>query len=512
MKDNIFTSVPTQKVGSNTFDMSHDRKFSMQFGEITPCFLMECIPGDKINLSTSQMLRFAPLIAPVMHQVTVYTHFFFVPNRLTWSNWEDFITGGRLGQDEPAFPTIDFDTVNRGTLADYLGLPNSSFATTQQVSAMPFAAYQMVYNEYYRDQNLIDDIDFELVDGDNTSNTDLTSIRKRAWQHDYFTSALPFTQRGDEATIPLGTTADIISDTSASFVTGVRNQDNSVYAGSATTLRVDSSSNLERTGDGVAMRITGDGLQADLSNATASSIIDLRNAFKLQEWLEKNARGGSRYIENIKTHFNVNSSDARLQRPEFLGGASSPVTISEVLQTSANASEPTPQGNMAGHGISAGAGDNMNYFCEEHGYIVGMVTVMPKTAYQQGLPRHFRKYDKYDYYWPSFAHIGEQAINNWEIFMNGQSADDNVFGYTPRYSEYKFINSSVHGEFKSTLDFWHMGRIFSSRPTLNQTFIECNDSEVERSFAVTDSEKLYVHMYHDLKATRRMPYFGNPSM
>ncbi len=243
--------------------------------------------------------------------------------------------------------------------------------------------------------------------------------------------------------------------------------------------------------------------------ATTATIIDLRNAFKLQEWLEKNARGGSRYIESIKSHFDVNSSDGRLQRPQYLGGGKSPVAISEVLQTSAAAAQPTPQGNMAGHGIAVGANNSFSYRSEEHGYIIGIMSILPRTTYQQGIPKHFLKFDKFDYYWPEFAHIGEQPIINKELYYSGTSEDDAVFGYTPRYAEYKFMNSSVHGTFRSSLDFWHMGRIFASRPSLNNSFVESDPTN--RVFAVLSGEKVYAHVFHRIKASRKMPFFGNPS-
>ena len=256
-----------------------------------------------------------------------------------------------------------------------------------------------------------------------------------------------------------------------------------------------------------------DHLFADLSGATASSINDLRRAFRLQEWLERNARGGARYIEIITAHFGVRSSDARLQRPEFLGGSSTPITISEVLQTSANASEPTPQGNMAGHGVSVGSSNYVSYRAEEHGYIIGIMSVMPKTAYQQGVPKHFKKLDKFDYYWPSFANIGEQPIYNEELYHQNNPSDGEVFGYTPRYAEYKYIPSTVHGEFRTSLNFWHMGRIFSTKPTLNQDFIECDSAEVERVFNVLEGEEhLYVYLHNEVKATRLMPYYGTPTI
>lgn len=507
----IFSKVKINKPKTSMFNLSHDRKFSMKFGEIVPCFVMDCVPGDKVTMSTSQMIRFAPMIAPIMHQVRVYTHFFFVPNRILWSNWESFITGGEDGADASVYPNVPLSTSDTpGTLSDYLGLP-TGVSPVARVNAFVFAAYQSVYNEYYRDQNLIPPVDFQLVDGDNFANADLKVLRVRSWQHDYFTSSLPWTQKGPEATLPLGTTAPI------DFVSGSTGSVMRDSTGAIINANANAGVNMANSGimfgatDNRNINVDNtDSLEADLSSATAATINDLRQAFRLQEWLEKNARGGSRYIESIMVHFGVKSSDGRLQRPEFLGGGSSPVTISEVLQTSSAASEPTPQGNMAGHGISVGANNSFSYFAEEHGYVLGLCTVMPMSAYQQGIPKHFLRADKFDYFWPSFAHLGEQPVLNKELFIDGTAADEDIFGYVPRYAEYKYIPSSVHGEFKTTLDFWHMGRIFSSRPALNQDFIEMDDAEVSRVFAVTNDEKLYVHMFHRVKAARRMPYFGTP--
>lgn len=525
MSKNIFNSVQYPKVGSNTFDLSHDVKMSFQMGKLYPTFVMDCIPGDKIRMSTETMLRFAPLVSPVMHRVNVTTHFFFVPNRILWPNWEKWITG-ELDVVPPYIDAGD-GTYPEKSLADYLGVPTISNAAMESVniSAFPFAAYALIYDEYYRDQNLQAEVFRDLVNDSNVANYIALAKGKclnRAWMHDYFTAALPFAQKGQAVTLPLGnfSDVDVVMATNPNIPMGLIGP-GPTYAPYAGNISTSTSANVNAnegefvfgtTASGMPMKFDPNGsLVARTSDleAEAADINTLRRAFRLQEWLEKNARGGTRYIENIMAHFGVRSSDARLNRPEFLGGAYQKMVISEVLST---AETEVPVGQMAGHGISVGSGRNFTYRVEEHGWIIGLINVQPVTAYQQGIPRMYSREDRLDYLWPSFAHIGEQEVKLKELYVGGNFASlETTFGYVPRYAEYRYIPSRVAGEMRSSLSHWHLGRIFESQPALNSAFVSANPST--RIFAVQteDADHIYGHIYNNVRAVRKLPKFGTPS-
>jgi hypothetical protein len=517
MSNPLFSTVRLKRPKSNVFDLSHERKLSFNMGSLIPILLEEVVPGDRFRLNTELFIRLAPMLAPMMHRVNVYTHFFFVPNRLVFDGWQDFITGGLDGTDFTVFPQMNvLDASSKavfgvGTLSDYFGLPDMSGADDDiYLNALPFRAYQLIYNEYYRDQTLSSPVVINTGSSVSVSQISvLTQLRQRAWEKDYFTSALPWSQRGADVMLPLGTEAPIVFNDSPNPALW-RGINGGSLPDSHVAIQSWSGESVASNGQDALYDPSGS-LTADLTQATSSTVNEYRRAIRLQEWLEKNARAGSRYIEQILSHFGVRSSDSRLQRPEFLGGGKSPVVISEVLQTSSTDST-TPQGNMSGHGIAVGNTHGFKRFFEEHGFVMGIMSVLPRTSYSQGIPRKFSKPDKFDYFWPSFAHLGEQAILNKELYCDTSSGNDDVFGYTPRYAEYKFAPNTFHGDFKTNMDYWHMGRLFSSRPHLNDSFIKSDPTH--RVFAVTDPtvHKLYCQVFHNLKAIRPMPKFGTPTI
>ena len=545
---NIFNSIRMKRPRRNAFNLSYESKLTLNMGELVPIMCMPVVPGDKFRVNTESLVRLAPLVAPMMHRVNVFTHYFFVPNRLVWNDWETFITQGIDGEQKPVFPKFNLNMLSYsmllkdgmfrdGSLWDYLGLPSIGKIGTLAddkaspnsvnvpqidftVSALPFRAYQLIYNEYYRDQNLTEPISFSLDSGEIlvADLRNLLTLRRRAWEKDYFTSALPWLQRGPEVTVPVGgdqfstVTLDRTAGNQIVLNNNGRAADGELFApGTAGVTGTLGWKNESGSSSGPAWLDPNGTLKVDTSQLGVN-INDLRTSNALQRWFERNARGGSRYIEQILSHFGVRSSDARLQRPQFLGGGRMPVSVSEVLQTSST-DKTSPQANMAGHGISAGVNNGFKHYFEEHGYIIGIMSITPRSGYQQGVPRDFTKFDNMDFYFPEFAHLSEQEIKNKEIYLSDDvNYNEGTFGYTPRYAEYKYKASESHGDFRGNLAYWHLNRIFADKPNLNTTFVECNPSNRVFATSETEDDKFWVQLYQDVRALRLMPKYGTPML
>lgn len=490
--------------------LSNYKLLTGDMGELIPVGCLEVLPGDSIQHASSVLTRISPLLAPVMHPTTVRVHHFFVPHRLVWEDWEDFITGGPDGFDASVFPTIDLsytagspDTGSgiTGELADYLGCPTKIDGL--EVSALPFRAYALIFNEFYRDQDLVSELTIDLTAGaDTTTNTELQNI---AWEKDYFTSARPWTQKGPEITIPLAGEAPI---------TGIGIDGNHVWdktSGVVNTTggQITATNTNGGRWDSNDIRIKQDAtntdypdIKADLSGVTAANINDVRLAFALERYEEARARYGSRYTEYLR-YLGIRSSDARLQRPEYLGGGKQTLQFSEVLQT---AEGTNPVGELRGHGLGALRSNRYRKFFEEHGTIVSLLSVRPKTMYMQGLNKMWNRRTKEDFWQRELEHIGQQEIANKELYA-AHTTPDGVFGYQDRYDEYRRQESSVAGEFReSTLNFWHLAREFASDPTLNDTLVTSVPSK--RIFAEQTQDSLWMMVNHSIQARRMISATG----
>lgn len=498
--------------------LSHYNLLTADQGQLVPLGQpIEVLPGDTLQHATSLLVRVSPLLTPVMHPVHVRIHHWFVPHRLVWDDWENFITGGPDGLNASTFPTITPNTGSGyavGSLADYLGVPTGIDDLPH--SALPFRGYAKIWNEFYRDQDLQTALAIDTTDGaDTTTNVALQNV---AWEKDYFTSSRPWAQKGPAVSLPLGTRANVkglgIFNVGASPNSDVVRETGS--SGTAAMQGWSVSSTQETPGvTETWLKIKQASasipdIYADLSGATSATINELREALAIQRYEEARARYGSRYTEYLR-YLGVRSSDARLQRPEYLGGGKQTIQFSEVLQTGPTTSG-TPGvgvGTMLGHGIGAVRSNRYRRFFEEHGYVFSLMSVLPKTIYTNGLSRTWNRTTKEDFYQKELEHIGQQEVLNKEVYW-AHATPNGVFGYQDRYDDYRRMESTIHGEYRTTLNMWHMARIFSSDPALNSTFVGSNPTN--RVYQSTSTDQLYVMANHNIQARRLVTKVGTSSI
>lgn len=487
------------------FNLSHYKLFSCDMGELVPIGLTEVLPGDTFQQNSSVLLRISPLLAPVMHPVHVRIHHWFVPHRLVWDDWEKFITGGPDGMDASAFPTKIANATNTavGTLFDYLGVPTHN--ADRPISVLPVRGYNLIWNEFYRDQDLQNELVIAKTSGPDT--TTAAGLQNICWEKDYFTSSRPWTQKGPEVTIPLtgnapvsglGTTAKTAGGSAAVTAYDAANPSGVQYPHYQNTNSAQGVFRVDSAG--------APDVYADLTDVTAATINDLRLALALQRYEEARARYGSRYTEYL-AYLGVRSSDARLQRPEYLGGGTQTIQFSEVLQTGPD--DPTNGqviGQLRGHGIGSARSNRYRRFFEEHGYVFTLCSVRPRTMYTQGLARTWNRRTKEDFWQKELEHIGQQEILNKEIYVN-HNTPDQVFGYQDRYDEYRRTESTIAGEFRTTeLDYWHMGRQFAAAPVLNASFVKADPTK--RINAVQTNDVLWCMANHNIKVRRSLSRTG----
>jgi hypothetical protein len=498
-----FSQIPKADIQRSSFDRSHGVKTTFDAGKLIPILVDEALPGDTFKLNMTAFARLATPINPIMDNMYMDTHFFSVPIRLLWDNWQKF-NGEQIDPGDSIdylIPTITSPATTgygEGSMYDYFGIPTK--VPDLEHSALWNRAYNLVWNEWFRDENLQDSLPVSRGDGPDAPG-DYT-LQRRGKRHDYFTSALPWPQKGAAVQLPLGTVAPVGMMQNGDWATNIDGHTvwNSTETGQTDYITADSS------GSGVFM--------TDLSDATAATINELRQAFQVQRLLERDARGGTRYIELIKSHFGVSSPDARLQRPEYLGGGSTPVNITPVTQQSST-DTTTPQGNLAAFGTANLYNHGFSKSFTEHCIIIGMVSVRADLTYQQGLNRMFSRSTRYDFYWPALSHLGEQSILNKEIFADGTATDDSVFGYQERYAEYRYKPSTITSLFRSnataSLDAWHLSQDFASLPALNASFIEDNPP-VDRIVAVPSEPDFIFDSHMSLRCVRPMPVYSVPGL
>jgi len=554
----IFTDVFIKPPRRSKQVLDHPHFTTTDFGKIIPVLVEDVVPGDVFKCRTAAQIKLFPTLAPMMQGIEVRIDYFFVPNRLLWKDWQEFITGGEDGTSEVVKPYTDASQqlTTPGSLWDYMGLPPTIEAglrgndtdlepdTSVQVDSMPFRAYDMIYNEFYRDETLQEDQQTPLTGGyDRTS----YALHYRGFKKDYFTSALPWTQRGPQVTIPIAGEAPISGQIDStgqpSVITTDENgmyyrqnesdfdqssydlklyRDSSELSGAhlrASTNPTYDSYNLNHihTLDNPILGANVKG-SADLSEASGITINELRRLNSVQKWLERNARAGGRYVEQILSHFGVRTPDYRLDRPEYIGGAKQVIGMAEVLQTSETAT--SPQGSRAGVGFGNMLASSKKYHIDEHGWIMGLMSIIPaQNIYADGFQRKFTRTTKFDYYFPEFQNLGEQAILNKELFgyaISGQEPMDDSFGYTPRYAEYRYHPGIVTGQMRTSMAYWHMARLFNEQPTLSEQFISSYNSleDYDRLFPTSESlgDRFIVYMHHFERLKRPMQKNPNPSL
>jgi len=508
-----FNRVPSADIQRSSFDRSHGYKTTFDAGYLIPIYVDEALPGDTFNLNMTGFARLATPLDPIMDNMYIETFFFAVPNRLLWDNWEKF-NGAQDNPDDSTdflIPQMVSPSGGHlvGSLSDYFGIPTG--VANLSHSSLWHRAYNLIYNEWFRDENLQDSLVVDKDDGPDAS-TDYV-LKRRGKRQDYFTGCLPWPQKGDAVQIPLGTRANVLGigpvDGSITPSTGTIRQSDGSNLGASTTLTTAIRLAVTGTSPNIVPNI-----YADLTDATAATVNELRQAFQVQKMLERDARGGTRYVELLKSHFGVTSPDFRLQRPEYLGGGSTPVSINPIAQTSATglAEDTTPQGNLAAFGTALAYGHGFTYSSTEHGVIIGMVAVRADLTYQQGLERDWFKRTKVERFWPDLALLGEQSVLRREIFLTATEADnDIVFGYQERYAEYRYKQSLITGLFRSdatgTLDVWHLSEDFAAAPTLGDDFISAAPP-VDRVVQVPTQPHFYLDSFFSCKAARPMPLFG----